>query len=405
MSFLSAITKRYISSYQGLSHESWMLSVVMLINRSGAMVLPFMTMFITSELGYGIKEAGYAMSCFGMGSLIGSWVGGWLVDRIGSYRVQYLSLFLSVPVYLIIPHYRSIIALSIALLILSIITECLRPANSVAIQLFAKPTNLTRAFSLNRMAINLGFSIGPGIGGLLVVISYDLLFYVNALGNLAAGVVFVLFFRNQKKRNELPDTKFHVETKKSNEKSPYRDRPFIWFTVFCTLYCIGFLQLLNTIPVFYQQGLGMDATDIGLVLAYSGFVIVILEMPMVDFLERRMALRHVLVFGALLTAMSFFAYTLHTSLLIAYVSMTLLSIGEIWMFPFMSAITAMRSGENNRGAYMGMNGLSFAIGFIVAPILGTYIQSMVGFEGLWYFITAILLITAIGFQYNAKRLM
>jgi len=57
MSFVSTTAHRYIQSYKGLARESWMLSLVMFINRSGAMVVPFMTMFITSKLGYSLQEA------------------------------------------------------------------------------------------------------------------------------------------------------------------------------------------------------------------------------------------------------------------------------------------------------------------------------------------------------------
>ncbi len=404
MSFVSKAAHRYIHSYKGLSRESWMLSIVMFINRSGAMVLPFMTMFITSGLGYTLKEAGYVMSCFGIGSLIGSWLGGLLSDKFGSYRVQWLSLFTSVPIYCVMPHFRSLEAICIALLLLSIVTECLRPANSVAIQLFSKKENLTRAFSLNRLAINLGFSVGPGIGGLLMAISFDLLFYMNAIGNLIAGIVFVLFFRGRKKRNELPTAISQAKNKPKADRSPYTDKPFILFTVFCMMYCIGFLQLLNTVPVFYEQGAGLSKTDIGLVLAYSGLVIVVLEMPLVDILQRKMTIARVMIFGSLLTAMSYFVYTINTSLAMMYFSLTLLSVGEILLFPFMSTVTAMRAGENNRGAYMGMNGLAVGIGFIISPLLGTNAASAFGYDGLWYIITSVLVIAAIGFGYSLKSL-
>lgn len=404
MSLASSAAYRYIHSYKGLSRESWMLSVVMFINRSGAMVLPFMTMFITSGLGYTLKEAGYVMTCFGIGSLIGSWLGGFLSDRVGSYRVQWLSLFTSVPIYCVMPHFRSLEAICVALLLLSIVTECLRPANSVAIQLFAKPGNLTRAFSLNRLAINLGFSVGPGIGGLLMAISFDLLFYMNAIGNLIAGIVFVLFFRGRKKRNELPTAVAQAKNKPQADRSPYTDKPFILFTVFCMLYCVGFLQLLNTVPVYYQH-IQLSEKAIGIVLAYSGLVIVLLEMPLVGLLEKKWSVTRVLAIGTLLTGSSYLVYNINQSLAMVYLSLTLLSVGEILVFPFMSTVTALRSGERNRGAYMGMQGLAVAIGFIVSPLIGTSIADSYGYSTLWFFVGGLLMVGAIGFRYCTKRLV
>lgn len=403
MSVLSTVLVRYIDSFRGLSRESWMLSVVMFINRSGAMVLPFMTMFITSGLGYTLKEAGYVMSCFGIGSLIGSWLGGWLTDRVGSYRVQWLSLLLSVPIYCIMPHFRSLEAICIALLMLSIVTECLRPANSVAIQLYAKKENLTRAFSLNRLAMNLGFSVGPGIGGFLMAISFDLLFYMNAISNLIAGIVFILFFRGRKTRNDLPTAGGQTAAQTKGYRSPYTDGPFILFTLIGMVFCIGFLQLLNTIPVYYKS-VGFSDEAIGFVLAYSGLVIVLLEMPLVGIVERKWSIARILMTGTLLSALSYLVYNISPSLAIAYISLTLLSVGEILVFPFMSTVTAMRSGEHNRGAYMGMQGLAVAIGFIIAPLIGTAIADRFDYNALWYFIGCLLIVGAIGFWYTTKRL-
>lgn len=404
MSLASSAAHRYIQSYKGLARESWMLSLVMFINRSGAMVIPFMTMFITSKLGYSLQEAGLVMSCFGIGSLFGSWLGGWLVDRFGSYRVQWLSLFISAPLYFVMPHFHSLTAICISLLLLSIVTESLRPANSVAIQLYSKRENMTRAFSLNRMAINLGFSVGPGIGGLLAAISFDWLFYMNGIGNLIAGIVFVIFFRSRRNRNQQLASEASAPVAEKATRSPYRDSPFILFTVFCVVYCVGFMQLLNTVPVYYQS-IGLSEKTIGIVLAYSGLVIVLLEMPLVGFLEKKWSVTRVLAIGTLLTGASYLVYNINPSLAMVYLSLTLLSVGEILVFPFMSTVTALRSGERNRGAYMGMQGLSVAIGFIASPLIGTSLADNYGYPTLWFFIGGLLVIGAVGFGYSTKRLV
>jgi MFS family permease len=71
------------------------------------------------------------------------------------------------------------------------------------------------------------------------------------------------------------------------------------------------------------------------------------------------------------------------SILTLVVSMTLLCIGEIWTLPFISTITALRSGKNNKGAYMGMNGIAVSIAFIITPYLGTLTADKLGFNALW----------------------
>lgn len=85
----------YKSSFSGLSRETWMLSLIMLVNRSGTMVLPFLTLYITGpDIARSLSDAGFVMALFGMGSMIGAYLGGRLTDKSGFYKVQLLSLFL-----------------------------------------------------------------------------------------------------------------------------------------------------------------------------------------------------------------------------------------------------------------------------------------------------------------------
>lgn len=187
------ILKIYIDSFSGLSKESWMLAIVMLINRAGSMVLPFLGVYMTDYLGFELETAGLVLSCYGIGSVLGSWLGGWVTDKIGEFKVQSISLLLSVPLFCLIPLFQSEIGLATIILLQSTVSEFFRPANSVAITKYAKPSNMTRSFSLNRMAVNLGFSIGPAMGGILSAISYDFLFYSNAFAALIAGIVYISF--------------------------------------------------------------------------------------------------------------------------------------------------------------------------------------------------------------------
>ncbi|MBS1566045.1 MAG: hypothetical protein JST39_16775 [Bacteroidetes bacterium] len=85
---LTSTIHTYRNAYTGLSRDTWLLSIVMLINRSGTMVVPFMTLYLTSpQMGYSIGQAGFVYGLFGVGAFIGAWLGGKLTDRIGFYPV------------------------------------------------------------------------------------------------------------------------------------------------------------------------------------------------------------------------------------------------------------------------------------------------------------------------------
>lgn len=362
------------------------------------MVMPFMGIYLHKELGYKLSDAGIVLSCYGVGTLVGSWFGGWLCDRIGNFKTQIISLFACTPLYFILPEFKSLTAICILLFILSVAYEIFRPANSVAITRYARKENITRAFSLNRMAMNLGFSIGPAVGGILSAYSFDFLFYINGVACIIAAIVFIFFFKNRKERNEISGESGGVENPYT--RSPYTDTNFLLFTLFCSFFAISFFQLLNTLPLFLESGVGLSQKDIGLVMGFSGLVIVILEMPMVAIAEKRLTIVQIMFWGTVVTGVSFFLYTLNHSLFVIYIAISLLSIGEILVLPFMSTVTALRSGPKNKGAYMGMNGISMGIGLIVSPYLGTLIASGYGYTTLWTGTAVLLLITAIGYKYT-----
>lgn len=391
----------YIGSFKGLSAESWMLAVVMLINRSGSMVLPFLGVYMTDHLGFSLKDAGLVLSCFGIGSVIGSWFGGMITDKIGEFRVQSVSLILSIPLFCLIPLFKTEAGMALIIFLQSTVSETFRPANSVAITKYAKPGNITRAFSLNRMAVNLGFSIGPALGGILSAVSYNFLFYTNALGALLAGITYIWFFTNRRHRNaEQPKTEM-----KTKSTSPYKDGKFLLFSLICLLFSVCFFQILNTLTIFYKQEAGLSQQEIGYILGYSGFIIVILEMLLVQIAEKSFRLRLTLFLGTLLCGISFAMLGLNHALWFLILSMTILCVGEIWTLPFISTVTALRSGMHNKGAYMGLLGMGFSISFIITPYLGTLIAQKFSFTVLWTGTGILMALAAIGFYYIIPRMV
>jgi predicted MFS family arabinose efflux permease len=283
-----------------------MLSVVMLINRIGAMVLPFLGIYMVSELKFTLSQTGVVLSCFGLGAMVGSALGGWLTDKAGHFRVQLTSIILSVPVFFLLPIFKNVLSLSAGVFVLSVITETFRPANSVSINAYALPQNITRSFSLNRMAVNLGFSIGPALGGLLAAISFKLLFYGNGITAAIAGSVFYLYFKN------LPINKNHgfIHSGKKENKlnagiSPWKDKPFLIYSLFCCFFSICFFQILNTLPLFYRKVHHLNEASIGLILASNGAVVFLFEMLLVQLAERRMRSLKAITTGVFLCGNSF----------------------------------------------------------------------------------------------------
>lgn len=383
-----------------------MLSIVMLINRSGSMVLPFLGVYMTDHLKFSLENTGIVLSFYGIGSVLGSWLGGFLTDKFGEYYIQSWSLFLSAPIFIIMPFFSSVEMMALLIFLQSSISDTFRPANSVAITKYARPENLTKAFSLNRMAINLGFSIGPALGGILSGISYNFLFIVNGIGAVTAGIIYVIFFR---RRNKIFREKKKLEPTKPIEKtvtkSPYKDYPFLLYSFLCAVFAVCFFQFFNTIPLFYKDVAKLDQSTIGFILGYSGFIIVLLEMPLVSLAERVLKIPQILSIGIIMSGVSYLLLLFGSNIPLLLLSMSILSIAEIWVLPFMSTVTALRAERGNKGAYMGLNGIAFSFSFIFTPFLGTYVLSHFGFDSLWIGSFAILMVTAFLIFWITKKMI
>lgn len=383
-----------------------MLSIVMLINRSGSMVLPFLGVYMTEHLKFSLENTGIVLSFYGIGSVLGSWLGGFLTDKFGEYYIQSWSLFLSAPIFIIMPFFSSVEMMALLIFLQSTISDTFRPANSVAITKYARPENLTKAFSLNRMAVNLGFSIGPALGGILSGISYNFLFIVNGIGAVTAGIIYVIFFR---RRNKIFREKKKSEPTKTIEKtvtkSPYKDYPFLLYSFLCAVFAVCFFQFFNTIPLFYKDVAKLDQSTIGFILGYSGFIIVLLEMPLVSLAERVLKIPQILSIGIIMSGVSYLLLLFGSNIPLLLLSMSILSIAEIWVLPFMSTVTALRAERGNKGAYMGLNGIAFSFSFIFTPFLGTYVVSHFGFDSLWIGSFAILMVTAFLIFWITKKMI
>lgn len=390
----------YLDSYRGLSRPSWMLSAVMLINRIGAMVSPFLGVYMVVELKFTLSQTGVVLSCFGLGAMAGSTLGGWLTDKVGHFRVQLTSIILSVPIFFLLPLFRTVWSLSIGVFVLSTITETFRPANSVSISVYARPENITRSFSLNRMAVNLGFSIGPALGGILAAISFKLLFYGNGITALLAGLLFYFYFKNlpvNKNRELLHHTKDAKKIKTGI--SPWKDKPFLMYSLFCCLYSICFFQLLSTLPLFYRKVHHLSEGNIGLILASNGLVVFLLEMLIVQVADRNFRSSSVIPVGVCLGALSFLILLIPSGMWVLFLAMFVMSLSEILAMPFMATVTVKRGSPDRRGAYMGLNALSVSSAFVFSPLIGTLVAEHFGFSVLWIGTAIVGIATAFGFKW------
>ena len=196
---LGKIRDTYRQAYSGLPRRAWILFTVNLVNSSGSMVIFFLTLYMTRKLGFSPVRAGGALSLYGVGSLIGAYGGGWLADKVGSIAVQKTGLALAGGFLIALGQVRDPTALLPLLFFMAVAAGSLYPANSTSMARICPPDLQVKGFALNRLANNLGVTVGPAVGGLLALRDYRLLFWADGLTSIAAAVVFALMWKGSGK--------------------------------------------------------------------------------------------------------------------------------------------------------------------------------------------------------------
>lgn len=393
---ISATVNLYKNAYTGLSRRMWLLALVMLINRSGTMVLPFMTLYC-KHIGYTTRQAGYVVAVYGLGSMVGAFLGGRISDRFGFYYTQFVSLFLGGILFITLGKMNSFTSICICTFFLSMVNESFRPANATAVAHYSNPQNRTQSFSLVRLAINMGWGVGGALGGFLASINYHLLFWVDGFTNITAA--FLLLWLVPKVSLAQQQNLSKSKPAPVKAKAAHADKTFMYFIGLQVLFALCFFQLFTTIPMYFKEGLHINEFWIGVVMAMNGILIAVMEMVIVFKLEGRIPYLRLMTTGTVLMAASFFILNIAgaNGFLIAVLSTLTVTFAEMIAMPFMNSYYISRSSEGNRGEYAALYTMAWSAAQVIGSAAGTQVAFATGFNNLWWIIGGICLLTAAGY--------
>lgn len=396
---ITAVLQLYAKAFSGLPARVWLLSLVMLVNRSGAMVVAFLSVYLVNARGYEPLQAGYVMAAFGAGGVVGNYVGGLLNDRYGSWHIQFYSMLGAGVLHIVLGQVSELWALCLLSFLISAVADAFRPANRAAIAIYAPREVLTQSYGLQRMAVNLGFSIGPALGGWLVyTYGYELMFWGDGLTFLLAAAVFrfalppdetarPLVSREEREQSALTTAS---TTAAPTAAPPAHTQP--WLLVFvlanaCVMVC--FFQLFSNFPVALKES-GFDERAIGWLFTISGIVIVALEMPLLYVAERRLRPIPVMLAGSALIGLAFLAVPTaaalgYTALVVAIIVLT---VGEIFYMPFTNTYVSTHAPPARRGEYLGILSASYSAAFVFCPLIAFRVADGYGYETATYVCSA-----------------
>ena len=364
---MASASASLLTRCRALPRAVWVLCLGQFINRFGTFVMPMLTLYLTRS-GFSEVQSTLAVGAYGGGLLVASLFGGWLADRVGRRNAIMVAMFGGAALMLALSQARSYPAIVTLTFFTGLFSELYRPAAGALIADLVPEGERVTAWAVYRFALNAGFACGPAIAGLIAARGFFWLFAGDAITSACFGVV-ALALLPQGHRAPRAESGWMVALRAAR-----RDRSLQVYLAAMFLLSLALPQL-NTNFALHTRDLGLSTRTFGLLLSLNGLIIIVCELPLIA-ITRRLPARPVMAAGMVVMGVGFGLIPGCATAVGLTGMMLLWTTGEMLAFPVMSAFFADLAPRDLRGRYLGLNGVTWALGNMLGPPLGTMVYQL-----------------------------
>ncbi|MFE5481767.1 MDR family MFS transporter [Streptomyces sp. NPDC056527] len=389
------------ATVSGLPGGFWWLWLSTLVNRTGAFVLTFLSLYLTQELGHSAWFAGLVLALHGLGGVAGSPLGGTLADKWGRRPTMVTMHLATASCAAALALVTTAWGVAAVVLLMGVSMQAVRPSIQATIADMVPEHDRRRAFALNYWALNLGFAVAAFGGGAAIFLGYRTLFLVEAVATvLCALIVFLRLPETRPEARRDPAGEV-VEKDRVSVLDVLRDAPFRTLVLLNLLVCLVFTAPWVGLPLTVAEA-GLNPGAYGLVIATNGVVIVGFQLLVNKVTDKRSPAM-LLTVSSLLFALGTGATALAGTPLVFAATVVVWTIGEMVHVPTNAAATAKLAPEHARGRYQGVMGMSWALSGFLAPILAGWVVDGPGTDTLWVACGVIGCIAAVGYATRLRK--
>lgn len=376
----TATSPTIMEAIRSFSASVWIILVGMFLNRFGTFVIPFLGLHLR-KAGYPESHASWALGLYGAGHLSSAIVGGYLADSIGRRRSIVLSMVMGATAIWTLSSVSHIVLICICAFMAGLTSELYRPSASALLSESVPDKHRITAFALLRFCINLGWSLGPAMGGWLASHSFAMLFRLDAITCVAFGALAYFGLKKKEKRHVKWDGFENIPGHLLEQFKITLSNPcFRRLMLSNTLIAFVFIQWISTLGISMENA-GLNSSKYGLVLGLNGVLIVLFEIPLTAW-TRRYAPVKMIGLGYAMIAASVLFIAMNQSMPSYFFGMTVFTFGEMICLPVSMAYVSKLAPEHQRGRFMGMNGISWSTAFMLGPSMGMVLCPMFP-AGFW----------------------
>ncbi|MYW01132.1 MFS transporter [Streptomyces sp. SID3343] len=369
----------------------WVLWAGTVVNRLGLLAPAFLALYLTDQRLATGSAVALTLSVYGAGSVSAALIGGVLADRIGPRRTIMASQLLALATALALVVSRDLQLVVGLVFLIGVLSAIHRPASSALVVALVAPPQRTRAYGLLYWAHNIGASFAPLLAGLLLQAVPASLFALTAVG---AAVYAALSLALPEIAPVRRDERRGVRGAVRDLLEPFSSRTVGGFVLLSFLLSCVYMQKQGALPLDMRHN-GLSPGRIGLVLAFSGVLVVVLQ-PLSGPVARRLRHRS-FVAAAGLVGVGFGLNILVASTPGYLLCVSVWTLGEILQVPMASAFIADHAPAGRTASYQGAYSFSWNLGLVVGAPIGQLVFQSAGPTILWS--GAFLLCLAIAFAH------
>lgn len=354
-------------SLKALPRPVWVLYLGTFLNKFGAFVIPFFALYLTRQ-GFTIKEAGIALTAYGVGHLIATAVGGHLADSIGRRHTIALSMFAAAVCMLLLSQARDYRLLLLFTAMTGFASELYRPASMSLLADLVPPEQRVTAYSAYRLALNAGWAFGPAAAGFLAEHSFAWLFVGDAITSALFGCVALLFLPHGLRAE-------HREAGWPRALASIRRNPLFLQAVAASLVIAPVMYQMASTFGLHVTGCNLPPWVYGVLISGNGVLVVLFELPLTR-ITSRWPPRKILAIGYVLLGAGFAMNTFATTVPLLVLVVITFTFGEMICMPVSAAYTVNLAPAEMRGRYMGVYGFSWAMAIVCGPVIGMTLFSI-----------------------------
>ena len=382
----------------------WTLFTARTIDGAGvSFMYPFLAIYLHDQLHISMSLVGLILLVAAGAGAIGNLVGGEIADKYGRKRLMVASILARGLVFVAMGAYITgqvdLATLTILVAVNFFLGSVFEPANNAMVADIVEPGKRLEVYGLLRIGLNLGWIVGPMVGGVLASISYSWIFYCSAILCFIAGLIIQVWIGESR---SAPDSESVTGWKGSS--AIFRNSSFIFFCAMCLLVYIMAGQMTSTFPVYSKDSAGLNELDIGVIFGITAVLVVLTQFHVSHFIGR-FKTSHVMAAGALVYTLGFMFIGLTRDFWLLTLAMCVVTVGEMIVSPASMNLVASMSSESNRGRYMGIFGLFASFGWSSAPFVGGVMVDLIQDQLLFWAAVGIYgVLSAAGFLWLTRML-